>query len=113
MYYDVSKRLDQIIKGGRMSMYEIADKASIPASTLYSYRYKGYFPPIDKLERICNVMGISLVEFFIDTETRGIAEEAIVSKWLCLTEEERTAIMEIIDIMINRKLFGSPRQERE
>jgi len=51
-----------------MSIYKLSKLSEIPQSTISTWYQKNYYPPIDKLEIICHVFGISLAEFFYKEE---------------------------------------------
>ena len=59
-------------------------------------------PPIDKLEILCQTFGISLADFFNDTEIiLSITEEEknMLSQWSLLTPNQRKAVLNIMELL--------------
>ena len=50
----------------KMTDYQVADKAEIPSSAIYDWKYGSYTPNINKLAKIANVVGLPLTTFVID-----------------------------------------------
>ena len=60
-------------------------------------------PPIDKLEIICQTFGISLAEFFNDTDilvSMSEDEKSILKQWSLLTPNQRKAVLNIITLLL-------------
>ena len=68
--FNVLDRLAELRKLNNMSIYKLAKLSGIPQSTISTWYQKNYYPPIDKLEIICHVFGISLAEFFYQPEDK-------------------------------------------
>jgi len=66
--FDVLSRLKELLELNHMSVYRLSKLTSIPQSSIATWFQKNYYPPIDKLEIICHVFGISLAEFFYREE---------------------------------------------
>ena len=61
----VIKRINDLCLEKRMSYYALAYRAAIPKSTLMNIM-KGTNPTISTLNKICNGLEMSLMEFFQD-----------------------------------------------
>ena len=61
-------------------------------------------PPIDKLEIICQTFGITLAEFFNDTDvlvSMTEEEKNMLSQWNLLTPAQRAAVINISGLLLS------------
>ena len=106
--FDVLKRLDELRSSKNLSVYALSKKSGIAQSTIATWYSKNLCPPIDKLERICDGMGISLCDFFRSGDiSSGSEEEAVLMRYRdLLTAEERKAVLTLMEtILKNRGLL--------
>ncbi|WP_051656843.1 helix-turn-helix domain-containing protein [Butyrivibrio sp. AE3004] len=103
--FDALGRIDDLIISHNMSRNQVAKKANIPSSTLNSYFKFNRYPPIDNIERICDVFGLTLIEFFSDSEqletgktTTELAE--LNSKYVLLADHQKNAVNSVIDAFL-------------
>ena len=83
--------------------YRLAKLSGIPQSTISTWYRKNLMPPIDKLEIICQTFGISLAEFFNDTDilvSMSEDEKSILKQWSLLTPNQRKAVLNIITLLL-------------
>ena len=81
----------------------LAKLSGIPQSTISTWYRKNLMPPIDKLEIICQTFGISLAEFFNDTDilvSMSEDEKSILKQWSLLTPNQRKAVLNIITLLL-------------
>ena len=95
--FDILSRITELRKLRGLSVYKLAKLSGIPQSTIATWYQKNLYPPLDKVERICRVMGISLSDFFRVSEEEGKEEEALLLEhWRRLDEDERSALLLLI-----------------
>jgi Predicted transcriptional regulators len=76
--FDVLEKITSLREERGWTTYRLSKLSGIPQSTISTWYRKNLMPPIDKLEIICQTFGITLAEFFNDTDV-------LVS----MTEEEK------------------------
>ena len=84
--------------------YRLSKLSGIPQSTISTWYRKNLMPPIDKLEIICQTFGITLAEFFNDTDvlvSMTEEEKNMLSQWNLLTPAQRAAVINIIGLLLS------------
>ena len=97
---DINKKINNLRFQRGWSMYELAQEMGITQSTLTSIMKRGNAPKIDTLQRICDAVGITLAQFFMEDEQLEILsgeEKRLVSLFRKLPEEKQQALIELID----------------
>ena len=77
--FDVLGRISELLTLHDMSFYKLSKLSGISQSTISTWYKKNYYPPIDKLEIICQVFDISLEDFFYESE-KAIDEISLEDK---------------------------------
>ena len=62
--FDVLARIQELRESREWSVYKLAKLSGIPQSTIATWYQKNLYPPIDKIEILCNTFQISLHDFF-------------------------------------------------
>lgn len=65
---DITKEIARICKEKKISRYALAKRAGIPDSTVRNMYQKGSTPNFSTLELICSGMGMTVSEFFAQSE---------------------------------------------
>ncbi len=101
--FDVLERIKELREARKWSVYKLAKLSGIPQSTIATWYQKNLYPPIDKLELLCDTFGISLSEFFSIGAERVLTGEqlSLLDKWNLLNTKERAAVLSIIDAFIS------------
>lgn len=102
--FDVLARLKQLRETRNWSVYKLAKLSGIPQSTIATWYQKHLYPPIDKLEILCNTFGISLAEFFYSTSLESLdAEQAsLLNQWNLLNSKQKKVILDTIDAFLSQ-----------
>lgn len=103
--FDVLKRIKELREARGWSVYRLAKLSNIPQSTIATWYQKNLYPPIDKIEQLCDTFEISLADFFIVAdiaETSHINEKTFQNLAL-LSPEQRKIIMDLIEVFLNHK----------
>ena len=75
---------------------------AIPAVAGANEAYQiGLFPSISTLESVCSAFGISLAQFFAESEMVGLTPELkeLFDHWVVLTPEQKQAALQMIRAM--------------
>lgn len=100
--FDVLGRITELRKARGWSAYRLAKESGIPQSTIATWYQKQLSPPVDKIEIICDTLGISLSEFFHkgdDTLEKYYKELDYMIR--ILKKEEADAVKMIVEKMIS------------
>ncbi|MDD3252955.1 MAG: helix-turn-helix transcriptional regulator [Lachnospiraceae bacterium] len=102
--FDVLGRIKELREARGWSVYRLALLAEIPQSTIATWYQKNLCPPIDKLEILCDIFGITLAEFFLVGNTDELPGEQIelLKKWCLLSSSQKAAIFTIINAFLGK-----------
>lgn len=103
--FDVLEKITSLREERGWTTYRLSRLSGIPQSTISTWYRKNLMPPIDKLEIICQTFGITLAEFFNDTDvviSMTEEEKNMLKQWNLLTPAQRTAVMNIICLLLSR-----------
>ena len=101
--FNVLERLQELREARGLSVYRLAKLSGIPLSTIATWYQKNLYPPLDKLEIICDTFGISLSEFFRTGTSRPLdqGQEMLLDRWDRLSQKEREAVLCIMDAFLS------------
>lgn len=104
--FDVLEKITSLREERGWTTYKLSKLSGIPQSTISTWYRKNLMPPIDKLEIICQTFGISLAEFFNNTDvsiSMTDDEKNMLKQWTLLTPSQRTAVLNIINLLLIRE----------
>ena len=109
--------IHSILKKRQLSIYKLATMTNIDQITLNSIFADYMVPSIDQIQRICDALGISLIEFWgdekefnntqpknADTELFEILEKQLTFNGISIDEKDKKAIIEFIDFRVYKKI---------
>ena len=102
--FDVLEKITSLREELGWTTYRLSKLSGIPQSTISTWYRKNLMPPIDKLEIICQTFGITLAEFFNDTDvlvSMTEEEKNMLSQWNLLTPAQRAAVINIIGLLLS------------
>ncbi|WP_270813515.1 helix-turn-helix domain-containing protein [Hungatella effluvii] len=101
--FDVLGRINELRNTRKWSVYRLAQLSGIPQSTIATWYQKNLYPPIDKLEMICNTFDITLSEFFSTDSNVAVNQKQmeIINKWELLSSKQKLAIQQIMEAFID------------
>ena len=102
--FDVLEKITSLREERGWTTYRLSKLSGIPQSTISTWYRKNLMPPIDKLEIICQTFGITLAEFFNDTDvlvSMTEEEKNMLSQWNLLTPDQRAAVINIIGLLLS------------
>lgn len=103
---DVAARLQYLMNERNMNMYSLAKKSNVPWNTIKNIYSRGTMPNINTISMLCDGLGISLVQFFADSEdTIHLTSEQqyVIDRWNALSDNEKRVISDMMDALIKNK----------
>ena len=97
---DVIQRIDDIMKERGWSYYKLLIESGLSSSTITNIYRRNTVPSITTLEAICNAFGITLSQFFAEEEDfvqLSPEQKEMFDNWLCLSENQKKIVAEIIE----------------
>lgn len=84
------------------SEYQLAQNSGITQSTISTWYRKNMQPSISSLEKICAGLGITLAEFFSDSDAveLSIEQKAVLDKWDALSKEQKNVLLDLMSVML-------------
>ena len=86
------------------SEYQLAQNSGITQSTISTWYRKNMQPSVSSLEKICAGFGITLSEFFSDTDDNEMIltdeQKLILDKWNSLNKQQKKAVSDLLDVML-------------
>lgn len=103
--FDTLARIEELRIARNWSVYKLAKLSNIPQSTIATWSKRNLCPPIDKLEILCDVFGITLSEFFSTENFTELTKEQseLLNKWDLLNKDEKQAVFQLITLLIKHK----------
>ena len=100
--FDVLARITELLQARGWSVYHLAKLSGIPQSTIATWYQKNLYPPVDKLELLCQVFGISLAEFFSDGSLLEASpeNENLLRHWTLLSPKQKAILLSLMDTFI-------------
>lgn len=101
--FNTLARIQELREARKWSVYKLAKLSGIPQSTIATWYQKYLYPPIDKLEILCDTFGISLAEFFsIGAPTPLTPEQSfMLEQWNLLNTKQKDAILGIMEAFLS------------
>jgi len=91
---DVIKRIDTLMEERQWSDYRLSLESGLSSSTIANIHRRNTVPSIITLEAICDAFGITMAQFFSETETHAhvhLSDEQreMFDDWISLTREQK------------------------
>ena len=98
---DTHSRLRQLMAERNWTAYRLAKESGLSESTLANIFKRNTVPSISTLESICSAFGISLAQFFAESEMVELTPELkeLFDNWVSLTPEQKKAALHMIRAM--------------
>ena len=96
---DVLAKLRKLLKERGWSEYRLAQQAGLHESTISNIYRRNTVPTIATLEAVCGAFGITLSQFFADSDSHLVEVtpelKELLDAWQPLTPEQRAAILQV------------------
>lgn len=98
---DTHSRLRQLMADRGWTAYRLSKESGLSESTLANIFKRNTVPSITTLEAICSAFGISLAQFFAESEMVELTPElkTLFENWVSLTAEQKQAALQMIQAM--------------
>lgn len=99
---DILGKILEERKKRNWSEYQLAQNSGITQSTISTWYRKKMQPSISSLEKICSGFGITLAEFFSDSEAIELSDDqkSVLKRWDSLDKDQKSAILNLLDTML-------------
>lgn len=96
---DILEKIDTLRRERGWSINNLAMEALLTQSTVNNLYARKTEPKISTLRALCNAFGISLSEFFNESDKPDTVEKQIYKKVCTLTAEQKQAVLIILKSM--------------
>lgn len=103
---DILKRIEDLRLQKGWSVYKLCNEADLSPSALTNMYARNTYPSIPTILKICEVLNISISEFFNDEdngEEFTAKEREIIYSFRKLNETEKTAFETLLNALSNNK----------
>lgn len=96
---DIRERLIQLQKQRGWSDYKIAKEAGLSPNTVSNICKRGNVPSLATLELLCKAFGITMSQFFAESDIIEITPEMkeLFDKWSALSSKQKSALFQVMD----------------
>ena len=92
---DVLKKLQSLLDARGWTMYRLAKESGLSEKTIANIYRRNTLPSLPTLEAICGAFGITMAQFFAETESVELNPELkqVFEYWVTLTPEQKNAVL--------------------
>ena len=105
--FDVLEHINQLCKAYGWTYYRLSQEADVPYSTITNMMKRNTIPSIPTLERFCHAFGITLSEFFVDTELEELTQKKsfhhLMNYWSKIPLEDQELLLSVARRLANEK----------
>lgn len=100
--FDILGKIDQERLSRGWTEYTLAENSGLTQSTISTWRRKNLQPNVASIEKICNGLGITLAQFFNDSESVLLTNEqkSVLELWGKLSPRQRSAVFELLNSFV-------------
>lgn len=94
---DVLERLRKLLQERGWSEYRLAQVSGLNESTISNIYRRNTLPTIPTLEAICKAFGITLSQFFAESDMVEITPDVkeLLDAWISLTSEQKRIVLQV------------------
>lgn len=97
---DILNRINEQRLLRNWTEYELAQRSTLPQSTISSWYRKNMLPSLASLEKICHAFDITMAQFLAEdanlTEITS-EQETLLKKWELLSPRQKTSFLDLMD----------------
>lgn len=95
---DTVVRIRQILAARGWTEYRLSKESGLSISTVQNIITRGAHPTLPTLKAICNALGITLSQFFAESEMVELSADLkeLFDQWLFLTPEQKEATIRMV-----------------
>lgn len=97
---DILNRINEQRMLRNWTEYELAQRSTLPQSTISSWYRKNMLPSLASLEKICNAFDMTMAQFMAEDAnlTEITAEqENLLKKWELLSPQQKASFLNLMD----------------
>lgn len=100
--FDILGKIEQERLARGWTEYMLAESSGLTQSTISTWRRNNLQPNVASIEKICNGLGITLAQFFNESETAILTAEqkSILDLWKKLSPKQRSAVLEMLNSFV-------------
>lgn len=97
--YEIIEKIEKLRKERGWTYYRLAEEACLSQTTLLNMRTRGTLPSITTLAGICSAFGVTLADFFSESENERLSsdERALISAYRKLNYGNKKAVKNLIE----------------
>ena len=94
---DVLERLRKLLQERGWSEYRLAQVSGLNESTISNIYRRNTLPTIPTLEAICKAFGITLSQFFAESDMVEVTPDVkeLLDAWVSLTPEQKRIVLQV------------------
>lgn len=98
---DTHERLRQLLAERGWTEYRLAKNCGLSESTIANIYRRNSVPSVATLEAICKGFGITMSQFFADTDMVELTPDMkeLFDCWVCLTPSQKSAAIQMLKAM--------------
>lgn len=99
---EIYDKVDALRLAKGWTIYELAKKAGVAATTVYNWRDRNSSPTLALLDAICAAFNISVIDFLLDAdELMALTEEQkeVIRLWNTLSNLQKQSILNLMKSM--------------
>ena len=98
---DIQKRIKGLMDERQWTEYRLTKESGLPASTIANIFHRDTVPSIATIETICAAFGITLSQFFSESNMVALTDEqmSLLNRWATLNEEQKQALISLLEKM--------------
>lgn len=98
---DTHARLQQLLRERGWTEYKLSRECGLAQSTIGNISRRNTVPSVATLETICKGFGITMSQFFAQTDMVEMTPELkeLFDGWLCLTPAQKAAVLQLLRSM--------------
>lgn len=99
--HHVTERIQEFMEQRGWTEYRLVKETGLPASTIANIFHRGTTPSIPTLEIICDALGISLSQFFSESDFVSLNSEQadLLRRWSTLSAEQKKVLLDLMSKM--------------
>ena len=98
---NVIQKIKQLAEARGWTEYRLVKESGLSASTISNIYHRNTIPSIPTLEIICNTFGITLSQFFGESDEISLSKEQarLLDQWATIKPEQREILLKLLDTM--------------
>lgn len=101
---DVNSKIKQLLDDRNWTPYRLAKEAGLPDATIGNLFRRNTQPTLPTLEAVCKAFGITLSQFFAESEMVEMTPELkeLFFEWSNLTIQQKEALIQMVKSINNK-----------